>query len=73
MANLSYIRNFCFSHSTKDELSYCLSTFEAALEYINLGKLQDARSVNSSSSVFHWTTFAFIVLTGYFSPLRALS
>lgn len=44
MANLSYIRNFCFSHSTKDELSYCLSTFEAAVEYINLGKLQDARS-----------------------------
>ncbi|CAL9695217.1 unnamed protein product [Knipowitschia caucasica] len=44
MANLSYIRNFCFSHSAKDELSYCLSTFEAAVEYINLGKLQDARS-----------------------------
>lgn len=44
MANLSYIRNFCFSRSTKDELSYCLSTFEAAVEYINLGKLQDARS-----------------------------
>ncbi|KAJ0029271.1 hypothetical protein NQD34_004268 [Periophthalmus magnuspinnatus] len=44
MANLSYIRNFCFSHSTKDELSYCLSTFEAEVEYINLGKLQDARS-----------------------------
>uniref|UniRef100_A0A3Q3EIX1 Ankyrin repeat domain 27 (VPS9 domain) n=1 Tax=Labrus bergylta TaxID=56723 RepID=A0A3Q3EIX1_9LABR len=41
MANLSYIRNFCFSHSSKDELSYCLSTFEAAVEYINLGKLQD--------------------------------
>uniref|UniRef100_A0A8C6U0K4 Ankyrin repeat domain 27 (VPS9 domain) n=1 Tax=Neogobius melanostomus TaxID=47308 RepID=A0A8C6U0K4_9GOBI len=44
MANLSYIKNFCFSHSTKDELSYCLSTFEAAVEYINLGKLQDTRS-----------------------------
>ncbi|KAM9854537.1 ankyrin repeat domain-containing protein 27 [Aulostomus maculatus] len=41
MANLSYIRNFCFSHSSKDELSYCLSTFEAAVEYVNLGKLQD--------------------------------
>lgn len=45
MANLSYIRNFCFSHSSKDELSYCLSTFEAAVEYINLGKLQDTHSV----------------------------
>lgn len=48
MANLSYIRNFCFSLSSKDELSYCLSTFEAALEYISLGKLQDTRSVS------HW-------------------
>lgn len=46
MANLSYIRNFCFSHSSKDELSYCLSTFEAAVEYINLGKLQDTRTVS---------------------------
>uniref|UniRef100_A0A7N6ARI0 VPS9 domain-containing protein n=1 Tax=Anabas testudineus TaxID=64144 RepID=A0A7N6ARI0_ANATE len=45
MANLSYIRNFCFSHSSKDELSYCLSTFEAAVEYINLGKLQNTHSV----------------------------
>ncbi|CAK6977928.1 LOW QUALITY PROTEIN: ankyrin repeat domain-containing protein 27%2C partial [Scomber scombrus] len=44
MANLSYIRNFCFSHSSKDELSYCLSTFEAAVEYINLGRLQDSSS-----------------------------
>ncbi|XP_054476573.1 ankyrin repeat domain-containing protein 27 [Anoplopoma fimbria] len=44
MANLSYIRNFCFSHSSKDELSYCLSTFEAAVEYIKLGKLQETRS-----------------------------
>lgn len=46
MANLSYIRNFCFSHSSKDELSYCLSTFEAAVEYINLGKLQDTHTVS---------------------------
>ncbi|XP_036962869.1 ankyrin repeat domain-containing protein 27 isoform X1 [Acanthopagrus latus] len=44
MANLSYIRNFCFSHSSKDELSYCLSTFEAAVEYINLGRLQDTHT-----------------------------
>uniref|UniRef100_A0A674NC53 Ankyrin repeat domain 27 n=1 Tax=Takifugu rubripes TaxID=31033 RepID=A0A674NC53_TAKRU len=46
MANLSYIKNFCFSHSSKDELSYCLSTFEAAVEYINLGKLQDTHTVS---------------------------
>ncbi|XP_070686977.1 ankyrin repeat domain-containing protein 27 [Pempheris klunzingeri] len=44
MANLSYIRNFCFSHSSKDELSYCLSTFEAAVEFINLGRLQDTHT-----------------------------
>uniref|UniRef100_A0A3Q2P651 Ankyrin repeat domain 27 (VPS9 domain) n=1 Tax=Fundulus heteroclitus TaxID=8078 RepID=A0A3Q2P651_FUNHE len=44
MANLSYMRNFCFSNSSKDELSYCLSTFEAAVEYINLGKLQKTGS-----------------------------
>lgn len=48
MANLSYIRNFCFSHSSKDELSYCLSTFEAAVEYINLGKLQNTHSVRNT-------------------------
>ncbi|XP_061780711.1 uncharacterized protein ankrd27 isoform X2 [Nerophis lumbriciformis] len=44
MANLSYMKNFCFSHSGKDELSYCLSTFEAAVEYINLGKVHPALS-----------------------------
>ncbi|KAF7654089.1 hypothetical protein LDENG_00074800, partial [Lucifuga dentata] len=44
MANLSYMKNFCFSHFSKDELSYCLSTFEAAVEYINLGKLHDTHS-----------------------------
>uniref|UniRef100_A0A3Q2XQL0 Ankyrin repeat domain 27 (VPS9 domain) n=1 Tax=Hippocampus comes TaxID=109280 RepID=A0A3Q2XQL0_HIPCM len=47
MANLSYMRNFCFSQSSKDELSYCLSTFEAAVEYIKLGKLQHVLAVRS--------------------------
>ncbi|XP_077373965.1 ankyrin repeat domain-containing protein 27 isoform X2 [Festucalex cinctus] len=42
MANLSYMRNFSFSQSSQDELSYCLSTFEAAAEYIKLGKLRHA-------------------------------
>ncbi len=50
MANLSYIRNFCFSHSSKDELSYCLSTFEAAVEFINLGKLQGTHTVSHTCS-----------------------
>ena len=53
MANLSYIRNFCFSHSSKDELSYCLSTFEAAVEYINLGKLRDTHSVRHALTPRH--------------------
>lgn len=47
MANLSYMRNFCFSQSGKDELSYCLSTFEAAVEYIKLGKMQHVLAVRS--------------------------
>ncbi|KAJ4918759.1 hypothetical protein JOQ06_002041, partial [Pogonophryne albipinna] len=38
--HISYIKNFCFSHWSKDELSYCLSTFEAAVQFINLGKLR---------------------------------
>lgn len=53
MANLSYIRNFCFSHSSKDELSYCLSTFEAAVEYINLGKLHDSPAVGLAHTWLH--------------------
>lgn len=53
MANLSYIRNFCFIHTSKDELSYCLSTFEAAVEYINLGKLQDTHTVSVSYTDTH--------------------
>ncbi|XP_061630929.1 ankyrin repeat domain-containing protein 27 isoform X3 [Phyllopteryx taeniolatus] len=44
MANLSYMKNFCFSQSSKDELSYCLSTLEAAVEFVSLGKLRRALS-----------------------------
>uniref|UniRef100_A0A3B4YVW7 Ankyrin repeat domain 27 (VPS9 domain) n=1 Tax=Seriola lalandi dorsalis TaxID=1841481 RepID=A0A3B4YVW7_SERLL len=57
MANLSYIRNFCFSHSSKDELSYCLSTFEAAVEYINLGKLCSVPSPDLFRLWIKWTIF----------------
>ncbi|TSK13381.1 Ankyrin repeat domain-containing protein 27 [Bagarius yarrelli] len=39
MANLSYIKNFHFFNSTKDDLSYCLTSFEAAVEYISQGNL----------------------------------
>ncbi|KAL2093046.1 hypothetical protein ACEWY4_010358 [Coilia grayii] len=39
MANLSYIKNFHFCNSTKDDLSYCLTSFEAAVEYVSQGNL----------------------------------
>ncbi|KAM6223722.1 ankyrin repeat domain-containing protein 27 [Rhynchocyon petersi] len=39
MANLSYIKNFRFSSSPKDELGYCLTSVEAAIEYIRQGSL----------------------------------
>nr|XP_045009870.1 ankyrin repeat domain-containing protein 27 isoform X2 [Jaculus jaculus] len=39
MANLSYIKNFRFSSSAKDELGYCLTSFEAAVEYVRQGSL----------------------------------
>ncbi|KAK2492495.1 hypothetical protein MC885_007928 [Smutsia gigantea] len=39
MANLSYIKNFRFSSSAKDELGYCLTSVEAAVEYIRQGSL----------------------------------
>ncbi|KAL0968593.1 hypothetical protein UPYG_G00268960 [Umbra pygmaea] len=39
MANLSYIKNFRFCNSSKDELSYCLTSFEAAVEFISQGNI----------------------------------
>ncbi|XP_007539524.1 ankyrin repeat domain-containing protein 27 isoform X2 [Erinaceus europaeus] len=39
MANLSYIKHFRFSSSAKDELGYCLTSVEAAIEYIRQGSL----------------------------------
>lgn len=68
MANLSYIRNFCFSHSSKDELSYCLSTFEAAVEYINLGKLQDSHTVSHT----HTNTFTQSSLSSVLMVLKVV-
>uniref|UniRef100_A0A8C9U2C0 Ankyrin repeat domain 27 n=1 Tax=Scleropages formosus TaxID=113540 RepID=A0A8C9U2C0_SCLFO len=39
VANLSYIKNFHLFHSAEEELSYCLTSFEAAVEYISQGHL----------------------------------
>ncbi|KAI6077673.1 Ankyrin repeat domain-containing protein 27 isoform X2 [Aix galericulata] len=41
MANLSYIKNFRLCSSVKDELGYCLTSIEAAIEYIRQGNLFD--------------------------------
>uniref|UniRef100_A0A673WB01 Ankyrin repeat domain 27 n=1 Tax=Salmo trutta TaxID=8032 RepID=A0A673WB01_SALTR len=49
MANLSYIKNFNFCNSTKDELSYWLTSFEAAVEFISQGNLnlsQERKKIN---------------------------
>ncbi|XP_067158612.1 ankyrin repeat domain-containing protein 27 isoform X2 [Apteryx mantelli] len=46
MANLSYIKNFRLCSSVKDELGYCLTSVEAAIEYIRQGNLSD-RSTES--------------------------
>uniref|UniRef100_A0A8C5T5B5 Ankyrin repeat domain 27 n=1 Tax=Malurus cyaneus samueli TaxID=2593467 RepID=A0A8C5T5B5_9PASS len=48
MANLSYIKNFRLCSSVKDELGYCLTSIEAAIEYIRQGNLCD-RSTESES------------------------
>ncbi|KAM3919856.1 ankyrin repeat domain-containing protein 27 isoform 2-T2 [Leptodactylus fuscus] len=42
MANLSYIKNFRFCSAAKDELGYCLTSVEAAIEYIRQGNLTQA-------------------------------
>ncbi|XP_072278229.1 ankyrin repeat domain-containing protein 27 [Pyxicephalus adspersus] len=39
IANLSYIKNFRFCSTAKDELGYCLTSFEAAIEFIRQGNL----------------------------------
>uniref|UniRef100_A0A672UP47 Ankyrin repeat domain 27 n=1 Tax=Strigops habroptila TaxID=2489341 RepID=A0A672UP47_STRHB len=46
MANLSYIKNFRLCSSVKDELGYCLTSVEAAIEYIRQGNLS-GRSTES--------------------------
>ncbi|XP_078526494.1 ankyrin repeat domain-containing protein 27 isoform X2 [Lissotriton helveticus] len=44
MANLSYIKNFRFCSTVKDELGYCLTSVEAAVEYIRQGNLSEKSS-----------------------------
>uniref|UniRef100_A0A8C2KGX9 Ankyrin repeat domain 27 (VPS9 domain) n=1 Tax=Cyprinus carpio TaxID=7962 RepID=A0A8C2KGX9_CYPCA len=51
MANLSYIKNFRFRKSSKDELSYCLTSFEAAVEYISQGNLTQSALVRDTAAI----------------------
>uniref|UniRef100_A0A0F7ZCG5 Ankyrin repeat domain-containing protein 27 n=2 Tax=Crotalus adamanteus TaxID=8729 RepID=A0A0F7ZCG5_CROAD len=50
MANLSYIKNFRFCSSAKDELGYCLTSVEAAIEYIRQGNLSDGTPASEGFS-----------------------
>ncbi|KAM4721065.1 ankyrin repeat domain-containing protein 27 isoform 2-T2 [Rhinophrynus dorsalis] len=55
MANLSYIKNFRFCNSTKDELGYCLTSVEAAIEFIRQGNLTDAAAdAEGNDKSFLW-------------------
>uniref|UniRef100_A0A8C8IQ28 VPS9 domain-containing protein n=1 Tax=Oncorhynchus tshawytscha TaxID=74940 RepID=A0A8C8IQ28_ONCTS len=58
MANLSYIKNFHFCNSTKEELSYCLTSFEAAVEFIrqgNFGLSQGRVGLGDLNDKVHFT------------------
>ncbi|MGH0116284.1 UNVERIFIED_CONTAM: hypothetical protein FKN15_003464 [Acipenser sinensis] len=48
MANLSYIKNFRFCTSSKDDLGYCLTSFEAAVEFIRQGNLSIGHMVSGN-------------------------
>lgn len=50
MANLSYIKNFRFCSAAKDELGYCLTSVEAAIEYIRQGNLSQAAAVSRAEA-----------------------
>ncbi|KAE8608961.1 hypothetical protein XENTR_v10011676 [Xenopus tropicalis] len=50
MANLSYIKNFRFCNSTKDELGYCLTSVEAAIEFIRQGNLTETATAETEGN-----------------------
>ncbi|MEE6523812.1 hypothetical protein FKM82_022871 [Ascaphus truei] len=55
MANLSYIKNFRFCSSAKDELGYCLTSVEAAIEFIRQGSLSaGATDTEGNDKSFLW-------------------
>ncbi|KAM8945997.1 ankyrin repeat domain-containing protein 27 [Pelodytes ibericus] len=55
MANLSYIKNFRFCSTAKDELGYCLTSVEAAIEFIRQGSLTETTAeADSNDKSFLW-------------------
>ncbi|KAG8437379.1 hypothetical protein GDO86_008176 [Hymenochirus boettgeri] len=55
VANLSYIKNFRFWNSPKDELGYCLTSVEAAVEFIRQGSLKEtAAETEGNDKSFLW-------------------
>uniref|UniRef100_A0A8C5PX78 Ankyrin repeat domain 27 n=1 Tax=Leptobrachium leishanense TaxID=445787 RepID=A0A8C5PX78_9ANUR len=52
MANLCYIKNFRFCSTTKDELGYCLTSIEAAIEFIRHGNL--TQTIAEADKSFLW-------------------
>ncbi|XP_018425507.1 PREDICTED: ankyrin repeat domain-containing protein 27 [Nanorana parkeri] len=55
IANLSYIKNFRFCSTAKDELGYCLTSFEAAIVFIRQGNLSaTAAESEGNDKSFLW-------------------
>ncbi|KAM9301991.1 ankyrin repeat domain-containing protein 27 [Gastrophryne carolinensis] len=54
IANLSYIKNFRFCSPAKDELGYCLTSFEAAIEFIRQGSLSATTESEGNDKSFLW-------------------
>uniref|UniRef100_A0A8C9T0X1 Ankyrin repeat domain 27 n=1 Tax=Scleropages formosus TaxID=113540 RepID=A0A8C9T0X1_SCLFO len=71
VANLSYIKNFHLFHSAEEELSYCLTSFEAAVEYISQGHLNQALMVRLEHRAF-FRPYMSLVSHSASSPLDCL-
>uniref|UniRef100_A0A8C4THF0 Ankyrin repeat domain 27 n=1 Tax=Erpetoichthys calabaricus TaxID=27687 RepID=A0A8C4THF0_ERPCA len=48
IANLTYMKNFHFCNLGKDDIGYCLTSFEAAVEFISQGNLSHGHKVSGA-------------------------
>ncbi|XP_039619512.1 ankyrin repeat domain-containing protein 27 isoform X2 [Polypterus senegalus] len=48
IANLTYMKNFYFCNLGKDDIGYCLTSFEAAVEFISQGNLSHGHKVSGA-------------------------